>query len=276
MRSINKIIVPTDFSINAANATDFALGIARGKGAELHLVHSYSVPYTGSNVMIDISDVLRQKAEEDMRLLIEEIRHNEKNKDVIITWSCEYGPASEVVAAKAETEKADLIVMGTKGADSVASKLLGSVTYNTIRKVKIPVIVVPEKATAGEIRKIVFASDLHINGNISMVEHLKNIAVDLGSTVDVLYVNRHPEEKPDITMAVDTLKMDQKLAAIYHKFEIVNNDNVEEGINDFMESHSCDMLAVMPKHHGFLESLFHKSVTRSLTMHANLPLLVLR
>jgi nucleotide-binding universal stress UspA family protein len=276
MRSVNKIIVPTDFSVNAANAVDFALNIARGNGSEIHLVHSYSVPYTGSNVMIDISDVLRQKSEEDMRVLIEEIRHNEKNKDVIITWSCEYGPASEIVLSKAETENADLIIMGTKGADSVASKLLGSVTYNTVRKIKIPVIVVPEKAAVNDIKKIVFASDLHLNGNIKSIEHLKNIAVDMGSSVDVLYVNQNSEQNPDITMAIDTLKMDAHLAGVYHKFEVINNENIEEGINEFIASHPCDMLAVMPKHHGFLESLFHKSVTRSLTMHANLPLLVLR
>ncbi len=44
----------------------------------MNIKNLYSVPYTGSNVMIDISDVLREKAEEDMRLLIEEIRHYKK------------------------------------------------------------------------------------------------------------------------------------------------------------------------------------------------------
>lgn len=276
MKSINKILVPTDFSVNAANALDMALGIARGNGLEIHLVHSYSVPYTGSNIMIDISDVLRQKAEEDIRLLVEEIRHNKKNDDCTITWSCEYGPASEIIVAKVETEKIDLVVMGTKGADSVASKLLGSVTYNTLRKLKIPVIVVPEKAVPGEINKIIFASDLHINGSISKIEYLRDLAIDLKSKVDILYINQKPDEKPDISMAVDTLRMDHKLSAIDHKFEIVNNTDIEEGINDFISKHSCDLLAVLPKHQGFLESLFHKSVTRSLTMHAHLPLLVLR
>lgn len=77
-------------------------------------------------------------------------------------------------------------------------------------------------------------------------------------------------------MAVDSMRVDNKLNDIYHKFEVVENENVEEGINDFIATHPCDMLAVMPKHNGFLESLFHKSVTRSLTMHAHLPLLVLR
>jgi nucleotide-binding universal stress UspA family protein len=243
---------------------------------EIHLLHSYSVPYTGSNVMIDISDVLRQKAEEDIRILIEDIRKNKKNDDSIITWSCEYGPASEIIASKVEAEKIDMVIMGTKGADSVASKLLGSVTYNTIRKVKIPVIVVPEKALVGEIQKIVFATDLHINGDIKKVSYLRDFATDLGSSIDILYVNQKEDSKPDITMAVDTLIIDNNLQGVYHKFEVINNEDIEEGINDFIARNPCDMLAVIPKHHGFLESLFHKSVTRSLTMHAHLPLLVLR
>ncbi len=276
MRYINKIIVPTDFSTNAANALDYALDIAAKNGMEILLLHSYSVPYTGSNVMIDISDVLRQKAEDEIRLLMEEIRHNKKNDDTVINWSCEYGPASEIIAAKAETEKVDLIVMGTKGADSVASKLLGSVTYNTIRKVKIPVIVVPENAKPGTIKKIVFASDLHVNGNIGTIDHLKKFAQDCGSSIDVLYINTKADIKPDIIQAVDTLRIDHKLGDVYHKFEVVNNAVVEDGINEFINTHPCDLLAVMPKHQGFLESLFHKSVTRSLTMHAHMPLLVLR
>jgi nucleotide-binding universal stress UspA family protein len=276
MKSIKKILVPTDFSPNAANALDFALGIARGNGLEIHLVHSYSVPYTGSNVMIDISDVLREKAEEDMRLLIEEIRHNKKNDDCIITWSCEYGPASEIIASKAAPVNFDLVVMGTKGSDSVASKLLGSVTYNTIRKIKIPIIVVPEKSVNGEIKKIIFATDLHINGSINKVDYLRDFAIDLGSTIDVLYVNRNANEKPDIQMAIDSMRLENKLKEVYHKFEVVENENIEEGIIDFISTNLYDMLVVIPKHHGFLESLFHKSMTRSLTMHAHLPLLVLR
>lgn len=276
MRSYTKILVPTDFSINAANAVDFALSLARKNGVEIHLIHSYSVPYNGANVMIDISDVLRQKAEEDMRLLIEEIRYNKDNDDVIVTWSCDYGPASEIVAAKAKEVKADLIVMGTKGADSVASKLLGSVTYNTIKKAKVPVIVVPENAKPNDLKKIIFASDLYLNGQFYLVDYLKNFALDFNSEVDVLYVNNHPEKNPDLKMAIDTLKMDAKLGSVYHKFDVINNSDIEDGINEFVANHSCDLLAVMPKNHGFLESLFHKSITRSLTMHTQIPLLVLR
>ena len=121
MNLINKILVPTDFSVNAANALDYALAFARHNAVEVHIVHSYSVPYTGSSVMIDISDVLREKAEEEIHNLIQEIRHNHENDEVSITHSCEYGPASEIIASKAENEKVDMIIMGTKGADSVAS-----------------------------------------------------------------------------------------------------------------------------------------------------------
>ena len=226
--------------------------------------------------MIDISDVLIKKAEEDIRLLIEEIRHNKKNNDCIIRWSCEYGPASEVIASKVASDDFDLVVMGTKGANSVASKLLGSVTYNTIRKIKIPIIVVPEKSVNGEINKIIFATDLHINGSIKKLDYLRDFAIDLGSTIDVLYVNQNPNEKPDIQMAIDSMRLDNKLKEVYHNFEVVENENIEDGINEFISTHPCDILAVMPKHYGFLEGLFHKSMTRSLTMHARLPLLVLR
>ena len=108
------------------------------------------------------------------------------------------------------------------------------------------------------------------------VDYLRDFAIDLGSIIDVLYVNQNANEKPDIAMAIDSMRVDNKLKDVYHNFEVVENENVEEGINDFISTHPCDILAVMPKHHGFLEGLFHKSMTRSLTMHAHLPLLVLK
>ncbi len=108
------------------------------------------------------------------------------------------------------------------------------------------------------------------------VDYLRDFAIDLGSIIDVLYVNQNANEKPDISMAIDSKRVDNKLKDFYHKFEVVENEIIEERINDFISTHLYDILAIMPKHHSFLGGLFHKSMTRSLTMHAHLPLLVLR
>ncbi len=86
----------------------------------------------------------------------------------------------------------------------------------------------PEKSVNGEIKKIIFATDLHINRSIIKVDYLRDFAIDLGSTIDVLYVNRNANEKPDISMAIDFMHVDNKLKDVYHKFEVVENEIIEK------------------------------------------------
>ena len=35
-------------------------------------------------------------------------------------------------------------------------------------------------------------------------------------------------------MAIDSMRVDNKLKEVYHKFEVVENENIEEGINEFI------------------------------------------
>ncbi len=70
------------------------------------------------------------------------------------------GIASDEVKLLAKEKNADIIVMGMKGAGGL-DKIIGSTTTNVIRKVKVPVLVIPEKATYQAIQHITYAYDLN-------------------------------------------------------------------------------------------------------------------
>jgi nucleotide-binding universal stress UspA family protein len=54
-----------------------------------------------------------------------------------------HGHAAEVIAATAETERCDLIVMGTHGHSSLGNVVLGSVATGVLARSKKPVLLIP-------------------------------------------------------------------------------------------------------------------------------------
>jgi hypothetical protein len=56
------------------------------------------------------------------------------------------GFAEDCIITEAETKKADLLVMGTKGATGLREAFIGTITAGVIESINIPVLVVPEKA----------------------------------------------------------------------------------------------------------------------------------
>ena len=91
------------------------------------------------HVIEPIEDYLREAAEGyagEIQRLCE--RNGVQSKTVKTT-----GHPVEEIVKKAETSKADLIVMGSHGRSAFAAAVLGSVAYGVIHKdTKIPVLVV--------------------------------------------------------------------------------------------------------------------------------------
>jgi nucleotide-binding universal stress UspA family protein len=57
--------------------------------------------------------------------------------------------------------------------------------------------------------------------------------------------------------------------------QVVVHDDVAEGIENFVLEKRAQLLALVARKHSFLASLFHDSVTRKMTLHAQVPLLAL-
>jgi len=51
---------------------------------------------------------------------------------------------------------------------------------------------------------------------------------------------------------------------------------VEEELTDFEETWDVDLLVMSKPNRGFFQRLFHRSVTKELALHTDVPLLVLR
>lgn len=143
----NNILVPIDFSEASLRAVRLAVGLARHTGGRITLLHVGVVPhfYATELGMAGLSGPLfTQMSEEVTR----EQRHRlakvakEEVPEVMehITLLREGFPPEEIIA-QVESDRHDLVVMGTHGRTGIKRALLGSVTERVVRECTVPVMV---------------------------------------------------------------------------------------------------------------------------------------
>src|SRR5688572_23998182 len=142
---IKRILVPLDFSSNSRLALDYAYGLARKFDAALHLVHVCEVPsaLTGSMdayaiAYTDWSQRLGEEAERELEKLRPRLAGIKVSTEVL------FGNPSRAIITAAETNDADLIVMGTHGHGPVMHVVMGNVAERVVRTAECPVLTVRE------------------------------------------------------------------------------------------------------------------------------------
>ncbi len=125
MSSIKKILVPVDGSVNGCKAVDEAIFLAEKCKADMDFV------YVASNINKDIPshlvfDRIWEKLPEDIRA----VKH------------VETGNIAKAILKVAETEKSDMIIMGSRGLGLFKGALIGSVSQKVVEDAKIPVMVI--------------------------------------------------------------------------------------------------------------------------------------
>lgn len=126
------IMVPTDGSKNARKAEDVAISIARNFQAKLMVVHIID------EKLIYPFEVL----EEDGEKILKRATIKGKDQGVDVQQVLIVGNPTHDMAKITEKTGADLLVIGTHGKSGLQKLLMGSVAENTIKTVKIPVLLV--------------------------------------------------------------------------------------------------------------------------------------
>lgn len=269
------IVVPTDFSKISLNAIDYAVHIAMQTKAKIILYHIYYVPIITSDVMVvPPIDELDEGCATSLMKIENNIYKKYGNK-IDIEYKCKYGFPIDEINAFAEEKKADLIVMGMQGAGYLSEKIVGSVTTSLIRKSKCPVLAIDSRVKFKPIKKIVLASDFNEISNKSVLKPLKEFIHLFKSELYVLNVVPELETVPMISKATVGIKLEHALEDVKHSFYFSQNEDVVDGINDFVSENNMDMVVMIPRKHSFLKSVFNEPETKRIAFNTKVPLLAL-
>jgi nucleotide-binding universal stress UspA family protein len=143
MPTIQKILVPVDFTDTSNHALDYAVDLALALGAAVSILHVYQPPvYTfGDAVLVappELAATLCDKAQQ----MLDAAVNSHRQRCPAISGALVNGAAWEEIGRFAAEHKADLIVIGTHGRQGLPRAILGSVAERVVRTSQVPVLTV--------------------------------------------------------------------------------------------------------------------------------------
>ena len=143
-RPVRTVLVPTDFSEDAAIAAEAATRIRGVTGADQRLVllHAYDVPfeatYLPGSLLMEAMTAAAARAKETIEQLAAEMRDSGITVD---TLTCA-GYPPQIILDQAKIVGADLIAMGTHGRSGMDRVFIGSTAERVVASAPCPVLTV--------------------------------------------------------------------------------------------------------------------------------------
>jgi len=143
MIQVQRILVPLDFSRHADFVLEWAAHLAKEHSSRLLLLHAYHLPVEfqqleGAYLPQDFWASVKVEAEQNLRRYAEPLRAQGLTADIIVRE----GYPATVIEQEAIDQRADLIVIGTRGLSGLKHLLLGSIAERVVQKAPCPVLTV--------------------------------------------------------------------------------------------------------------------------------------
>ena len=290
--AFQKILCATDFSEGSRQAMRVAIRLANEAGAELVLVHAWSVPpvaYAGEYVFWP--DVMQEIAEGSRAALDAETREAtalgaKRLRSELLAGT----PRHEIVRVLEDDPAFDLVVMGTHGRTGLARVLLGSVAERIVRHAPCSVLVVRPDGEVAPFTRVLCPIDFSESSRYAAelaagLPPPGSAEVTLLHVIDPPLVHDRRQRTADFLRELDTRTTEHldawvaqlagKAAAPVKKLSRVGRPGAE--ILQVLDEDPAFDLVVMGSHgRTGIERVFLCSVAEKIVRHARCPVLVAR
>jgi nucleotide-binding universal stress UspA family protein len=137
------ILVPTDLSLHAEAAFDYACELAAKLDATVHLVNVIGIPALGvPELGVAVTSTMIDSMIADNQQALDALAARHRGDTRIGQILMKTGDARDMIDQAAKELGADLIVMGTHGRRGFSRALLGSVAETVVRTAPCPVLTI--------------------------------------------------------------------------------------------------------------------------------------
>lgn len=263
---MKKILFPTDFSDNAANALNYAIEIINSmESAHLTILHTCTFPMN-AGTFIALQGHLQSNVKLEMNRVVNRVQPLLR-EGVVLETKIEIGDTVLTIGKIADDY--DLVIMGTQGATGLKEIFLGSITNAIIKNTKTPVLAIPKNYHFIPFNHIAFSLD---NEGIVDPKGIKCLRLLLKLFDADLMLFHTEEEAADKGIDQEVIEFfDQAAYSIDFNFQ---RNSVNESIQEMVKDYDIDLLVMIQRKRGFLESIFHQSVTTKEVFHSSIPILI--
>ncbi len=278
---MKKLLIPTDFSSTADNAIKAAIQLAKAGSMEIFLMHSFETmgsvytDYMGAN-----KEYNRELLNEDRDKLNDIKLQLEQENDVSITSVMYAGTFNEAINEAVKENNIDIIVMGTHGASGIKEKLWGSNTSSVIGNCTVPVLVIPNDYKWSTPKNILFATN-HFEEDPAILNPVFSFSQMLNATLQLAVFS--DEDDADGAEVMEHSRgihsYEQNLKRKYNSEGLqahhLSGDDFMETLQECIDKNDFQVVVMVTHQRSFFDRIFHPSLSKKMSYHTNIPLLVL-
>lgn len=269
------ILVPTDFSKTAQNATEVALSVAKKSKSEIILLHVVEDMEEGSfnaegevamsssweNTIFTAKMI--QKAKQQLATCAATLIDSGVSARQVLRIGTAYHGIQSII----RESKADLVVMGTNGRSPLEEILIGSNTEKVLRRSSCPVLSVNKRPSPIDFKSIVYAVSLR-KDELSIPPIVKEMQQLYGSTIHLVRINTPGLFINDKTAKARMQEFAQYLKLRDYTVNIYNDFTEEGGIINFAESVGAGLISMWTHGRTGLSHMMNGSIAEGVTNHA--------
>ncbi len=268
-----KILIPTDFSVQAEFAYLMVKKMEEITPIEIHFLHVMNVPDT---VTMDAAGSIQTCGEIDTKYLTKQKEIAERKLANLktlygsnINTHLILGKITDAILNFSETYQFDLIVMGTKGAWGLKEKLSGSETQMIARKSKVPLLSLMCDRSDLQIQNILLVQNFSnpVKENLSLMHKLIK-AFDTKFHLLQITSGKTETDKAGIETNMKTFAALNNITN--YECHVINDKDVENGVIHFNQKINMDIICIGTHGKG---GIFHHSATEKLINHLFKPII---
>ena len=262
MKTLNTILIPFDFTQAAIHALDYALEFA-GYDKSIAITAVYFSPTAVSE-----HDV------KETRASFERIaRGLNKNPKIAPVLEIAEGSLPGTLLELQVQKKADLIIMGTMGDMSLDQHRTN--TSKLVLEAECPVISVPLGSESKRPEEIALVLGKEEIEDTSVLDFLLAVARSFNAKVHVLTIYAESVYAENVEVASNEDSLEYYLENFYVEHSFEKNQDVEQGIYNYLEEKDIDLLVIIPRNHAKKTEPSDGRLTKLLTLHSRVPILSL-
>ena len=266
------LIVATDFSKEAENATEYACSAANLMKTKVLLFNSFSIPLHVSNARLPASVFKELLENNTIELKNRAIKLSEKYS-IEVEYESSFVQLRDELQALFTKHDAKMVIIGTS-AHSLGQDLFGNSNTTAILKLKFPVLAVPLGIKFRPIRKMLFACDVLRGINIQILSEIKDVATVMDAEIEIFHVQNNLRKLENSSNEIlDTDPITDALEGVSHYYKNIESETIIDEIKNEVARINADLLIMVPQRYGFWKSLTHRSKTRIMASQSEVPLL---
>ncbi len=289
---IKRILLATDFSGCAEQASDYAGFLGQACPAAVDILHVVEVPpdlHPDDALAQRYFDMRRTQAETPLDKLVQQL----VSMGVAARWRQQLGIPSQLINRAAEELGADLVTLGAYGSSGLSEVLLGSTAQRVVQGAPCPVLTVhpaPLRPYApSRVRHILAPVDFSFC-SLDALDYAAQLATHFGAMLTVLHVMEpvlfECEGAAD-SLVVASHQREQaaaRLADLCHALQgqglavetAIDGGNTAEAILTETNRRGCDLVVMGTRGRRGLTSLIGGSVAEGVLRQTTIPVLTVK